>query len=95
MDVGAIANAALVFISALVAVPGLLMSKNRSILRLHSYLVLICAVVSLVVGLIIWFNTLQTRTILGNTYALQTPAMQKAIQEEVRQHANYVQGFDG
>ena len=83
MALVAIANAVLIFVSALVAIPGILLGKDRKILRVHSWLVIVCGILSLVVGLIIWFGTLETRTTLGTIYAQQSQDMQKQIQQEV------------
>ena len=90
MTLGAIANAILIFVTALVALPGILLGKDRKFLRVHSWLVIVCGILSLVVGLIIWFGTLQTRTTLGTIYAQQSPDMQMQIQEEVGPLINVV-----
>ena len=83
MSKGSIVNAVLVFLTALVAIPGVLKSKDHRFLRAHSLLLVVCGTVSLVVGLIIWFETLQTRSMLGAIYAHQTQTMQSSIQQEV------------
>ena len=77
-------NAALVFVTALVAVPGVINSKDRKILRLHSWMIIVCGGVSLVVGLVIWFFTLKTRSNLLAIYENQTPTVHSALQSHLQ-----------
>ena len=58
------------------------MSKDRKILRFHSWLVIVCAGLSLVVGLLIWFFTLQTRTNLLALWSGLPTAEQSLLQQQ-------------
>lgn len=80
----AVANAILVFVTFLASVPAILMPSARGWLKLHGYLVVVCAVVSLVIGLTLWLDTLRTRSNLSAVWALQTPTVQSLLQQKVR-----------
>jgi hypothetical protein len=68
----ALVNAIVIFITFGMALPGILMAKDRLFLRIHSYMVLLCTLITLVLGLTIWFTTLQTRANLSVMWARQT-----------------------
>lgn len=53
-------------------------------MRLHSWLVLACGVVSLIVGLVIWFFTLKTRSNLLTIYESQSAEAHSALQRELQ-----------
>ena len=76
-------NAALIFLTFAVSLPGLLLPNNRLWLKAHSWLVVGCASVTLILGLEIWFSTLQTRASLGVMWGQQTPHMQSLLQQKV------------
>ena len=63
--------------------PGMLRSKNRFFLKAHSWLVIGTGIVTLVLGLTIWYSTLKTRSNLGHLWAQQTPQEQSMLQERV------------
>lgn len=79
---GATVNAVIIFITFLSSIPSFLMTKNRGFLRLHSWLVIFCAVTTLAIGLEIWISTLKTRSNLNDLWALQSPQMQTTLQQE-------------
>ena len=87
---GAIVNAGLVFLTFLISLPGATMSTNRSLLKLHSWLVIACALLTLVLGLAIWFSTLKTRSNLSVLWSRQTPDMQSLLQQRVRCPLSYL-----
>jgi ABC-type glycerol-3-phosphate transport system permease component len=60
------------------------MPTTRGWLKLHGYLVMVCAVMSLVIGLDLWFDTLKTRSNLSSVWALQTPAVQSLLQQKLQ-----------
>lgn len=65
------------------SLPGLFLISKRVWLKIHSWLVLVCATVTLILGLVIWFLTLETRTNMGAIWARQTPSMQQLLQQKV------------
>ncbi|MCJ1397504.1 phospholipid scramblase 1 [Xylographa trunciseda] len=75
-------NAGLIFFTFLVSIPGAIFAKKRIFLRISSWLLLACALVSLAVGLDIWYSTLQTRSNLGVMWAMQTPVEQSLLQQQ-------------
>jgi len=75
-------NAVIIFLTFLSSIPSFLMTKNRGFLRLHSWLLILCAIITLAIGLEIWFSTLKTRSNLNNLWALQTPQEQTLLQQE-------------
>ncbi len=56
-------------------------TMHRTILRFHGYAVIFCATFSLVIGLVIWFETLKTRSNMGALWAQQTPHVQSLLQQ--------------
>lgn len=56
---------------------------TRGWLKLHGYMVVVCAVFTLVLGLDLWFDTLKTRSNLSDVWELQTSAVQSLLQQEV------------
>jgi protein-S-isoprenylcysteine O-methyltransferase Ste14 len=81
--VAAIGNAVLIFVTFLVSVPAMVMPMTRGWLKLHGYMVVVCAVFTLILGLSIWFETLKTRSRLGTIWNNQPAATQSLIQQEV------------
>lgn len=77
-------NAIIMFITFLATIPALLMPTSRMWLKLHGYLVFICAMVSMVIGLVLWFDTLKTRSNLSTVWASQTQEVQSLLQQKVR-----------
>ena len=75
-------NGALIFLTFLISLPGVALSTNRLWLRMTGLMIVICAHVTLLIGIIIWFSTLQTRANLGHTFAKQTPLKQSLIQQK-------------
>ena len=55
---------------------------NRSFLKIHGYAVVFCAIFTLVVGLDIWFQTLNTRANLATVWGNQTTEMQSLLQQK-------------
>lgn len=81
--VAAIGNAVLIFVTFLVSVPAMVMPMTRGWLKLHGYMVVVCAVFTLILGLSIWFETLKTRSRLATIWNNQPAATQSLIQQEV------------
>ncbi|MCJ1336674.1 phospholipid scramblase 1 [Bachmanniomyces sp. S44760] len=78
---GVLVNAALIFATFLMSLPGIFLSTNRSILRYHSFFVLGSACLTLILGLEIWISTLKTRSMLEGMWARETPEMQSLLQQ--------------
>ncbi|MCJ1387306.1 phospholipid scramblase 1 [Xylographa bjoerkii] len=75
-------NAGLIFLTFLVSIPGAIFAKKRILLRISSWLLIACALVSLAAGLDIWYSTLQTRSNLSVMWAMQTPTEQSLLQQQ-------------
>lgn len=78
-----IVNAIFIFATFLMALPAIFLPTNRGWLRLHGYMVTFCATFTLVVGLILWIETLQTRSMLGIIWASEAPEAQSLMQQKV------------
>lgn len=83
-SIGALVNAGLVFFTFCVSLPGLLLPGNRIWFTLHGWLVILCGIMTLVLGLDIWFSTLQTRSNVGGIWRRVTDADLSLIQSKVR-----------
>ena len=79
---GVIANAALIFVTFLISLPGAALSTNRMWLKITGWMIAATAHVTLFLGVIIWFSTLQTRSNLGTTFAQQPPHFQSLVQQK-------------
>ncbi|MCJ1444331.1 MAG: phospholipid scramblase 1 [Stictis urceolatum] len=81
---GGIVNAAFIFVAFLISLPGILMSKNRTWLRIQSWALVVCGLISLILGLDIWFSTLKTRSNLAGTWGLQPAHEQSLLQQQFK-----------
>ncbi|MCJ1470227.1 phospholipid scramblase 1 [Pseudocyphellaria aurata] len=79
---GALFNAGLVLFTFAVSLPALIVPSNRTWLKLHGWLVAACAVVTLAIGLDIWYSTLQTRSNLAVLWSRQTENNRSLIQQK-------------
>ncbi|KAI9675247.1 MAG: phospholipid scramblase 1 [Caeruleum heppii] len=77
----AIGNAILVFFTFLVSLPGIALSKTRFWLRVHGWLVVLCALFTLVLGLDIWYQTLKTQSNLSVLWGQQSDPTQSLLQQ--------------
>lgn len=71
------------FFVFLISLPALAMPMNRGWLKLQGWLVVSSAVFTLIIGLFIWFSTLQVRKNLGVVYAMQSSNVQGLMQTRV------------
>ena len=55
---------------------------NRILLKIHGLLVISSAVFTMVLGLIIWFSTLRTRSMLEVVWGEQTTTVQSLLQQK-------------
>ncbi|RFU32502.1 hypothetical protein B7463_g3836, partial [Scytalidium lignicola] len=78
-----VVNAVFIFVTFLVAIPALMMPMTRGWLILHGYMVVFCALFTLILGLRIWFETLKTRANLSHIWNDQSTTVQSLLQESL------------
>lgn len=78
-----IANGALVIIAFALSLPGLLMPL-RGWLKASGYMVTLCGLFTLCVGVYLWVMTLNLKDEFFDTYLDQEPKVQDLIQTRVR-----------
>lgn len=78
-----IANAAVVFFTFVLAIPAMVMPMNRGWLKAHGYMTVVCAIFTLVLGLLVWFDTLTSRSRLGQMWITLPASTQSLVQQEV------------
>jgi len=78
----AIVNSVFIFITFLVSLPALVMRQNKGWLRAHGWMTVVCALFTLILGLVIWFQTLQTRSELLGVWANEAPRTQGLLQQK-------------
>lgn len=67
----------------LISLPALAMPMNRGWLKLQGWLVVSSAIFTLILGLVIWFKTLQVRKNLGVVWGMQSSNVQDLMQQRV------------
>ncbi|KAL8998971.1 MAG: hypothetical protein Q9169_002077 [Polycauliona sp. 2 TL-2023] len=77
----ALFDAGLIFFTFIASVPGLIFTTKRAWLKIHCWLVLGCILVTLVIGLQIWYSTLKTRANLAIMWDAEGPQIQQLLQE--------------
>jgi len=77
-----VVNAIIVFATFLTSLAALALPTNRTWLKLQGWLVVVCSFFTLILGLIIWFNTLQTRNNLSTIWVAQSVDVQSLLQEK-------------
>jgi hypothetical protein len=75
-------NAIFIFATFVLSIPAMVSTTHRTILRFHGYAVVFCAVFSMLIGLVIWFETLKTRSNMAALWAQQTPHVQSLLQQK-------------
>lgn len=80
---GAIANAVMIFVTFLISLPGIVIPTSRGWLKFFGYMVTICAIFTLILGLDVWFDTLKTRANLSPIWNLQPLTSQSLLQQEL------------
>jgi hypothetical protein len=80
---GAVANAIMVFITFLISIPAMVIPMTRGWLKLHGYMVVVCALFSMILGLDLWFDTLKTRSNLSVVWNTQPASTQSLLQQEL------------
>jgi hypothetical protein len=84
MNVAIIGDAVVVFITFAISIPAMVMPTARSWLKLHGYMTVICALFTMVVGLVIWLETLRARENLLPVWEKLPGTTQSLIQQQVR-----------
>lgn len=56
---------------------------TRGWLKIHGYMIVVCAAFTLVLGLSVWFETLTSRARLGNIWNALSDSTQSLVQQEV------------
>lgn len=70
------------FATFLLSLPALFTRRNRFFLILHAWGVVACALLTLVIGLVIWFSTLQTHKNLAPIWNNQPALVQSMLQSK-------------
>ncbi|KAL8654354.1 MAG: hypothetical protein Q9210_001549 [Variospora velana] len=78
---GALADAGLIFATFVISLPALVLANDRIWLKVHSWMVLVCIMLTLVIGLDVWFSTLKTRANLAVMWSQENPQIQQLLQE--------------
>jgi hypothetical protein len=76
-------NAILVFATFVVSLPALALPTNRKWLTIQGWMVVACSFFTLILGLFVWFDTLQTRKNLSLIWSEQPTAVQSLLQQRV------------
>lgn len=79
----AVGNAVVVFVTFLISIPAMVMPMTRGWLKFHGYMTVVCALYTMILGLIIWFETLKTRKNLAQVWLAQPASSQSLLQQEV------------
>ncbi|KAF2669452.1 tetraspanin [Microthyrium microscopicum] len=76
-----VVNSIFVFITFLLSLPALAMPNSRSWLKVQAWGLIVCSIFTLVLGLVIWFDTLETRRNLAVIWGQQSMQVQALLQE--------------
>lgn len=79
----ALVNAIIVFATFTLTLPSMIMRESRLWLQLQGWMVIVSGVFTLVLGLVIWVETLRTRAELNTVWGQQTTAVQSLLQQRV------------
>lgn len=77
-----IVNAVFILVTFATTLPGLVMPA-RSILKVSGYMVTLCAIFTMCVGVFLWVMTLKIQEQFFNIYIAQEPEIQSLIQNSV------------
>jgi len=77
---GGVANAGLVVLTFLLSLPTLVLRTSVIWLRVQNVLVIACAMLTLILGLSVWVDTLTTTARLGHAWSLQAASTQSLLQ---------------
>ncbi|KAI9706601.1 MAG: phospholipid scramblase 1 [Candelina mexicana] len=77
-----IINAGFIFAAFLLSLPALALPTTRGWLKAHGWLVYISAILTLVIGLDIWYHTLKTRANLNDMWDQQAADIKSLLQAQ-------------
>jgi len=77
-----IANGVMVLAAFLLSLPTFALPTSRTWLKAHGWLVMVCALFTMVLGLMEWVTTLTTRANLETIWGQQTPQIQSMLQQK-------------
>ncbi|WEW56752.1 hypothetical protein PRK78_002203 [Emydomyces testavorans] len=80
-QLGEIVDAGFIFFTFLLSIPGILQPNDRVWLKIHGWMVVVSGFITLIIGLVIWFLTLRTRSTLNTAWGQQTPQVQSLLQQ--------------
>lgn len=75
-------NSVIMLTTFLLSVPAFFMRRNRTYLKLHAWGIVVAALLTLAIGIDIWYSTLQTKKNLAPIWNAQTPAIQTMLQQK-------------
>jgi len=78
----AIGNAVLIFITFLASIPGMVLPTTRGWLKFQGFLVVVCGLFTMIIGLTIWFDTLKTRKNNADIWGNLPTTTQSLLQEK-------------
>jgi len=76
-----IVNAGFIFFGFVVSIPGLILPSTRGWLKFFGAMVVINALFTMIMGLVIWFHTLKTRSEFSGVYAALPASSQSLMQQ--------------
>lgn len=76
-----IANGAMVIVTFMLVLPAIAVPTSTTWLKAHGWMVVVCAIFTLCLGLNEWLQTLRTRANLSVIWGQQTVAMQSLLQQ--------------
>jgi hypothetical protein len=82
-SIAGVVNAIFMFITFLASLPALALPMNRGFLKIQGWMVVMCSFFSLILGLFIWFDTLQTQKNLMGVWTQQSVEVQSLMQQRV------------
>ncbi len=80
-------NGALIFVTFAISLPALALQTNRGWVKAFGWSTIVCAMVTLSLGINVWFSTLKTRSNLRQLWTTESPQMQSLLQQRVK-HAH-------
>lgn len=73
-------NSFIMFGAFLLSVPAFFLKSNRLLLTLHAWVVVVSALLTLGIGLAIWYSTLETHVNMAAVWTAQTATVQSLLQ---------------
>ena len=72
------------FLTFLISLPALVLPNNKGWLRAHGWMVVFSAFFTLALGLVVWIDTLKTRSNLLEIWTSESDVNQSLLQQKVR-----------